>query len=147
VKKFKFNLQKVLDVKEIRLKKIQRELAIFKKQKSEAEEKLIKQQYEFEKFCTSMYKEEEKNVSDIKLAYSHFYQYLEDLDTQKKELINLGKKIEETRNKLINEQRDFKILSKLKEKYYSAFIAKGQKEEQNSLDETALIGMRDNSGV
>ena len=145
MKKFKFSLQKVLDVKELRLKKTQRELAFFEKQKAKAEEKLIKHQYEFEKFCTSMYKEE-KNVSEIKLAYSHFYQYLEDLDTQKKELINLEKKIEETRKKIINEQRDFKILSKLKDKYYSAFITEGQKEEQIFLDETALIGMRENSG-
>jgi flagellar FliJ protein len=141
MKRFKFRLQKVLDVKDMMLKKVQRDLAFVKNQRLEAEEKLIKYQYEYEQFCIIMYRNVEKNVSEIKREYSHFYQFLDEIDAQKKEIAELDKKVEKIRNQLINAQRDQKILSKLKDKYYESFVTQEQREEQVILDEMSIIGI------
>lgn len=142
MKKFKFGLQKVLDVKEMKLKKTQKDLAFVQKQHHEEQEILYKIQYDFEKYCAAMYSEKEENISEIKIKYSHFYQYLDQIHLQKRKISDLEQKIETVRAQLIAEQQDEKILSKLKEKYYATFVNDWRLEEQNVLDEIAVLGIR-----
>ena len=106
-----------------------------------AEEKLIKQQHEFERYCLQMYRDVEKNVSEIKREYSHFYQYLDDLEAQRNVLAELDEKINTIRQQLIEAQQEQKILAKLKDKYHDDFISCQQKEEQHILDELSIIGI------
>ncbi len=145
MKKFDFRLQKVLDVKEMVLKKMKKDLALLKKQKAESEKELNRLLNNFEEFCSKMHLDKEQTISEIKLEYSYYYQYLDEIELQKKEIADLNIKIEQLRKKLIETQQDKKVLSKLKDKYNEIYIVEQQKKEQVLLDEIAVIGAH-NSG-
>ena len=145
MKKFDFRLQKVLDVKEMVLKKMKKDLALLKKQKAESEKELNRLLNNFEEFCSKMHLDKEQTISEIKLEYSYYYQYLDEIELQKKEIADLNIKIEQLRKKFIETQQDKKVLSKLKDKYNEIYIVEQQKKEQVLLDEIAVIGAH-NSG-
>ena len=127
------------------LKKMKKDLALLKKQKAESEKELNRLLNNFEEFCSKMHLDKEQTISEIKLEYSYYYQYLDEIELQKKEIADLNIKIEQLRKKLIETQQDKKVLSKLKDKYNEIYIVEQQKKEQVLLDEIAVIGAH-NSG-
>ncbi|MEJ2635713.1 MAG: flagellar export protein FliJ [Calditrichia bacterium] len=142
MKKFEYRLQKVLDVKEMVLRKAQRDLAYAENEKCEAQEEMHQVETVLERFYRQMQASGSETVSEIRRKYDHFYQLMDNLKVQKECLQQLENKVEEIRGQLLEKQKDHKILSKLKEKHYSEYFSKMEKEEQIQLDEMALHGNR-----
>jgi len=145
MKKFEFNLQKVLDYKEILLKKTQRDLAFVENQVIEAQRELEMIQNHLEQYTAQLLTSRTETSSEIKLKYDYFYQLLDDIDAQRKNLTELKNKKEEYLSLLIQQLKDQKILAKLKDKQYQNYMDEMQKEEEIFLDEVAVIGSRPSS--
>lgn len=145
MKKFEFNLQKVLDYKEILLKKTQRDLAFVENQVKEARENLEMIQAHLEQYTAQLLVSHIETSTEIKLKYDYFYQLLDDVEAQKKTLKELENKKEECLTLLVQQLKEQKILARLKDKQYQDYMEDVQKEEQIFLDEVAVIGSRPSS--
>ncbi len=145
MKKFEFNLQKVLDYKEILLKKTQRDLAFVENQEKEARKELEFIQNHLEQYTARLLTSRTETSSEIKLKYDYFYQLLAEVDARKKDLAKIRDKKAEYLNLLVQQLKERKILARLKEKQYREYVNEMQKEEQLFLDEVAVIGSRPSS--
>jgi flagellar export protein FliJ len=140
MKKYSFRLQKVLDVKETELKKTQRDLVYVENLKIDAKNFLKQCVRNLNHYANEMEHEKSSKVTDMKLKYGHFFDMIEDIESQENKISDLERKAEEIRKRLIGQQKDRKVLTRLHEKFYAEFVREMQKEEQTLLDEMAIIG-------
>ncbi len=137
MKKFEYRLQKVLEIKEIVLKKAQRDLAFSQQERQQAETHLKESQYFLEKYAKDIYQERGYTASEMKLKLDYYYQLVDDIQQQKQNIIQIEDKIEEIRRHLLEKQREHKILIKLKSNSYESYLNQLEKEEQTFMDEIA----------
>ncbi|GAB4364535.1 MAG: flagellar export protein FliJ [Calditrichia bacterium] len=142
MKKFEFRLQKVLDVKEILVKKTQRDLSLTEEEKSEVEKSLLKTQEYLSDFSGHLDETRREKVANLKIQYDHFYQILGEIDQQRNNLKQIQEKIEEIRKRLLLHQRNRKVLSVLKEKYFEDYLKQMESEEQKFIDESTILNHR-----
>jgi flagellar FliJ protein len=142
MKKFKFRLQKVLDVKEQVIRKTQRDLAFHENLKSQAESELTALQETLRAQSRKIETMHGESAADIQMEYDYFYQLLEAIKAQQQKIKQIEQKTAEIRNLLMEQQKERKILAKLKEKYQNSYLESVRKEEQILLDELAVIGSR-----
>ncbi|GAB4337327.1 MAG: flagellar export protein FliJ [Calditrichia bacterium] len=140
MKKYRFRLQKVLDVKEVLVKQSQRDLAAAQEEKRQAEEELKRSEQAVKQFARKLEEESFATVAELQQKYDYFYQMLENLDAQKDVVLQMDQKVEKVRQKLIQNQRNRKVLAALKEKSYQDYLEKVKLEEQIALDEMAILG-------
>lgn len=142
-KKFKYGLETVLKVKEIREKKEQEKFAV--KQREYYEEKMREQQIENEKKAQA--EEFKKMVGKGKI--SDFGKVLqrrqnlnvlkEELDNQIEKVIEASKKLEKQREKLLESMKDRKIIEKDKEHKFDQYKELMKQLEIKFLDEIATL--------
>ncbi len=142
MKKFKFRLQKVLDVKEQVIRKTQRDLAFHQKLKTRAEEELATLQDTLVQQSRKLERMDDESAAQIQMEYDYFYQIMDSINQQEEKIREIERKIEDIRSLLMEQQKERKILAQLKEKYRNSYLETVRKEEQMLLDELAIIGSR-----
>ena len=140
MKKFDFRLQKVLDVKEMILRKTQKDLAYAENEKLKEEELLKENELKIQLYLEKIASDNSASVSEMKIQYDYYQQMLEDLKQQKESIAMMVLKIKEIRERLLDQQKDRKALSLLKDKYIEEYNAQMLKEEQIFMDEIAVLG-------
>lgn len=140
MKKFKFRLQKVLDVKEINLKQRQRDLASQIEETLQARQVLENIRQTATGFAYQLEKLSNLRAADLELQYAYFHQLLQEVQHQKNVVNELQRKETEARMRLIETRREQKMLANLKMNAEKKFLESQWKEEQNNLDELAILG-------
>lgn len=137
MKKFKFSLEKYLDMKIGEDEKLRRslsdinsEIEAINHRIAEIEDKEIQRRRQHSESC-------KKGVSGIQLhEYSEYMSYLHDVHTDLQlKLDKLIKRSEEYKTKLIVLTNEIKALNKMKEKQKRAFLKEIQYEETRQIDE------------
>lgn len=141
MKKFKFTLDKVLEVRRIKEKEKQRHLAAALRtleNENKIFEHLNKQKENSWLIIESLLKAN-LDPATITLAYKSLdgQQTLTQLQDEK--VTDAKLKFNEKREELVDIQRKKKILEKLREKQYEYYQMAGEKEEQKFIDEIAVI--------
>jgi len=139
---FKFKLNKVLEVKDVEFRQQQKDLSDAAQQKHKAHEKLAAKRNSTEKYAKGLDDVQIQNAGNMHLGYDHYHFLLEEVKQQHEHVVNLGKKEDAEREKLIRVQRECKVLEKLKEKEFEKFQADIAKQVQNSIDELANMHVR-----
>ena len=140
MKKFKFSLEKVMEIKEIEEKVIQKNLMIVQAQIYENEKKISAM---MEKIS-----DEKEKVSTITKNLTHsveimlHYRYIESLNndlTNLKEALKMLRLSElQLKGQLLEKTREKKALEKLKEIKYEEFRKEYNREQQSFLDEISI---------
>ncbi len=138
--RFKFRLEKVLEVKEIAIKQEQRRLSEI----NEKRQKLLDNRHQLEGLleeCTTKINEmEETEANLISSYYTYLHQIMQEIRQVEEQLFHLDEEEIRVRNKLKEIQKEKKALENLKEKKYARFVQEEQRREQALLDEFALLG-------
>jgi len=139
VKKFSFSLEKVMDVKEIEKKIIQRQLFTLESDLNIKNKKLKKISNKFEKelrFQDDMMK---KKVSSNEITLQS--KYLEsikfEIENQNQDIVLLQAEIKKVRERLAEKAKEKKALEILKENKLEYFKKQVKKNEQSKLDDVA----------
>lgn len=136
MQKFRFSLEKVLDVRWTAEEEAKREYAVVQQALFEQETNL--QILYQEK--TELLEVPEIGVNRMQMRYW----YLTELDRQtalaQEQIYHLKQLVEKALEKYIHAQRERKVLEKLEEKQYDEHLLEAKREEQKLLDE---MGMRD----
>jgi flagellar FliJ protein len=149
MKKFKFTLEKVLEVKEIEEKVIQRQLQKVQSQIFENEKKiaLIAEKISEERIKVNSKTESLMNSSEMMLHYN----YLESLkvDMEHYLIVNQKLRIEEAeiQAQLVEKSKEKKALERLREIKYEEYRRDYNKEQQNFLDDISIQGHRLKAGT
>ncbi len=139
---FKFKLNKVLEVKDVKFRQQQKDLSNAAQQKQNAHQKLEAKRNSTEKYAKSLDDVQIQNAGNMHLSYDHYHYLLQELKQQQEHLVNLEKQEDLEREKLIRVQRECKVLEKLKEKEFEKFQADIARQAQNSIDELANMHVR-----
>ena len=137
MKKFKFTLQKYLEMKEDREEELKRELGKITAEINEVIDKISDiENKEYER--REEYTEKSKTgVTGSELhEYSFYMAYLHDVFLELTEkLNNLTKKSDEYKERLIVLTNEIKAINKMKDEQYRAYLKEIQDEETRQIDE------------
>ncbi len=149
MKKFKFSLEKVLEIKEIEEKLIQKNLLLVQNQITETEKKITS--------INEKISDERKNVTSLSLKVSNsveimlHYRFIECLDKEKdsfkEELCSLRLNEMKIKDQLLNKSKEKKALERLKEIKYEEFKKEYNKEQQIFIDEISIQNHRLKEGM
>ncbi len=142
MKEFKFKLNKVLEVKDVEFRQQQRDLVSATRQKSVAFHKLREKQYSVESYADYLENAPAQRAGELRQHYEHYHFLLEDCKSQEQHVLNLEEIESREREKLLQVQKERKILEKLREKELTQFRESYARQAQNALDEMALIQAR-----
>ena len=140
MKKFKFRLQKVMEFKEEIERQRMLDLGRAKKRVS-SEERKLEQLWKEDSDCRIQIEEKEKediiNPVEMDLYYRYLRKLGSDMESQKERIQAAKNKMEEKRQILLTARKERKILEKLKEKKYFAYVTGIARKEQFYLDDLA----------
>lgn len=143
MKKFKFRLQKLL---EIRVKKEDLAKQAFSKAQKQLEMEIAKKEsliHDLAKEQNNL-KEKRKSgslVSSEEASYKSYFIRLNNMITDQQLTINQTmNEVEKRREELIEASKEKKVLESLKEKKYEEYLFEANMEEQKFLDELATMG-------
>lgn len=149
MKKFKFSLEKVLEIKEIEEKLIQKNLLILQNQISETEKKITS--------IEEKISDERKNVSNLSMKTSNsveimlHYRFIESLCNEKNnnndELKSMRLSEYKLKAQLLDKSKEKKALERLKEIKYEEFKKDYNKEQQIFIDEVSIQNHRIKQGM
>ena len=138
MKKFRFRLQKVMDVKEEIEKLRMVDLAEAKKVVVLEKEKLENQRIE-DRQCRRQIKEQELEDKIDPMTMDLYYRYLKkldaDMDLQNNVIVKARGETERRRRILLDASKERKVLEKLKERRCSAYRTEMTRKEQAVLDD------------
>ncbi|ACD52082.1 flagellar biosynthesis protein FliJ [Clostridium botulinum] len=133
--KFKFSLDKLLEIRQDKEEESKRIFTETQRQKQNAEKKLNKLKFNYDKY-NGIVPGEDVVYQKLKRYY------LQGLETgikeTEKDLVLKDKKVNEARNDLVSKQVDRKTVEILKEKKLLEHIKEEERVEQVNLDEIAL---------
>jgi flagellar protein FliJ len=140
MKKFKFKLETVLNVKERKEELLRHEL--MKLQALKLQEEQLLEEVKQQRIKISQEKAvENKKGTDIQ-SLRYFEQYLsvllKKIDDTKKSIKALEKKADKKREEVVEASREKKVFEKLKEKQFDEFKRLVVQNEQKALDEMAV---------
>ncbi len=140
MKKFKFKLETVLNVKERKEEQLKHELLKLQALKIQ-EEQFLAEVKEKRAYISREKSNENKKGTDIQ-SLIHFEQYLgvllKKIDDAKKNIKVLEKKADIKREEVVEASREKKVFEKLKEKQFGEFQRVVNENEQKVLDEMAV---------
>ena len=140
MKKFKFKLETVLNVKEKKEEQLKHELLKLQALRIQ-EEQLLAEAKEKRAYISMEKSNENKKGTDIQ-SLIHFEQYLgvllRKIDDTKKNIKVLEKKADIKREEVVEASREKKVFEKLKEKQFGEFLKVVNENEQKVLDEMAV---------
>ena len=144
MKKFKFSLEKVLEVKEIEEKNIQRRLQkvqslIFETERKifEVSEKISSEGKKINSKINSIMKS-----SEIMIHFKYIESLTDQLNNHKAQLRDLRLDEEQIQAELVEKSREKKAIEKLKEIKYEEYRKEHNKEQQIILDEISIQNHR-----
>lgn len=145
MRKFKFSLQRVLRVKEIREDQQKEKFQEAQQYKQKQQEQLDQMMNEKEKVCSDL---KSKCAHPLKVHQLRtYYNYLDRLDDhithQEQELKKAEDMLEKERQKWIEAQKEKKIMEKLKERKWQDHRQEWFKREQKRLDELNMQNLYD----
>ena len=140
MKKFRFKLETVLNVKEKREEQLKHELLKLQALKVQ-EEQLLSEVKEKRAYISREKSNENKKGTDIQ-SLINFEQYLgvllKKIDDTQKNIKVLEKKADIKREEVVEASREKKVFEKLKEKQFGEFQRVVNENEQKVLDEMAV---------
>lgn len=138
--RFKFRLEKVLEVKEIALKQEQRRLSDINQKRHH----LLQTRHQLEGImedCMQQINQLENSQVDLLASYhTYLHQIMQDIRQLEQQLFQLDEEEMKIRHKLQEIQKEKKVLENLRDKRYARFLKDQERQEQNTLDELALLG-------
>ncbi len=138
--KFKFNLEKVLEIKEITLKQEQRRLSDI----AQKRQQLLKQREHWEESmqeCMSTINSLEATEAEVLASYhAYLHQIMQAVRQVEKQLYDLDAEEVKVRHRLREIQKEKTVLLNLKERKYERFLKEEERRQQAELDEIALLG-------
>ncbi len=135
--KYKFRLQKLLDIRIDKEEESKREFQQAKRESLKVKEKLDLLKANYEKYNNMS---NFKSVIEQKITHKYLKALVYSIDKAKIELKDKEKVVEMKRNELQKRQIDRKTVDILKEKQETAFIKEQNRIEQKTNDEFALYG-------
>ncbi len=140
MKKYRFNLEPVLNHRRLVEETLQKDLAILKISLIDENEKLITYEESRVKLLGELQQiqKEVTTTSDILLYLPFIEQVSKDIERQKKRVLELENKVEQNRKELLEATKKKKALQKLKEKAFKAYNQKLIKNEQDFLNEVSV---------
>jgi len=140
MKKYRFNLEPVLNHRRLVEETLQKDLAILKISFIDENEKLITYEESRVKLLEELQQiqKEGTTTSDILLYLPFIEQVSKDIERQKKRVFELEKQVEQNRKDLLEATKKKKALQKLKEKAFKAYNQKLIKNEQDFLNEVSV---------
>jgi flagellar protein FliJ len=140
MKKYRFNLEPVLNHRRLIEETLQKDLAILKISLIDENEKLLTYEESRVKLLGELQQiqKEGTTTSDILLYLPFIEQVSKDIERQKKKVLELEKKVEQNLKDLLEATKNKKALQKLKEKAFKTYNQKLIKNEQEFLNEVAV---------
>ena len=140
MKKYRFNLEPVLNHRRLVEETLQKDLAILKISLIDENERLITYEESRVKLLEELQQiqKEGTTTSDILLYLPFIEQVSKDIERQKKRVLELEKKVEQNLKDLLEATKNKKALQKLKEKAFKTYNQKLIKNEQDFLNEVAV---------
>ncbi|AZV55965.1 flagellar export protein FliJ [Clostridium sp. AWRP] len=135
--KYKFRLQKLLDIRIDKEEESKREFQQAKRESLKVKEKLDLLKANYEKYNNMS---NFKSVIEQKITNKYLKALIYSIDKAKIELKDKEKVVDMKRNELQKKQIDRKTVDILKEKQETAFIKEQNRIEQKANDEFALYG-------
>ncbi|OAA83223.1 flagellar export protein FliJ [Clostridium ljungdahlii] len=135
--KYKFRLQKLLDIRIDKEEEGKREFQQAKRESLKVKEKLDLLKANYDKYNNMS---NFKSVIEQKITHKYLNSLVYSIDKTEIELKDKEKVVEMKRNELQNRQIDRKTVDILKEKQETAFIKEENRIEQKANDEFALYG-------
>lgn len=133
--KFKFSLDKLLDIRKEKEEESKRLFTESQREKRKVEEKLENLNNNYNKYKGITGNED---VVYQKLKRYYVLGLQKGIKSAKDELITKNLEVDKRRRELINKQIERKTVETLREKKYNAFIKEQERIEQITLDELAL---------
>lgn len=139
--RFKFNLQRVLEIRKHKEELLKNELAALRREHTHEESVLRELEARHLRYLNQIReKQASSSISSEEMLW--YYAYIEYLDSsierQKTKLRELEQKIELTKAKLIAATKEKKVLEKLRERRFEEFKLEEEKIDQAFMDEIAL---------
>ena len=140
MKKYRFNLEPVLNHRRLIEETLQKDLSILKISLIDENEKLLTYEESRVKLLGELQQiqKEGTTTSDILLYLPFIEQVSKDIERQKKKVLELEKKVEQNLKDLLEATKNKKALQKLKEKAFKTYNQKLIKNEQEFLNEVAV---------
>ena len=144
MKKFKFSLGKVLEIKEVEEKVIQKKLLLIQNEISETEKKIIsvKENISCQRKEICILSLSVINTVEVML----YYKYIESLNNEVEFLTSHIKKLkineDNIKKQLIEKSREKKALERLKEIKYEEYRKEYKKEQQLFIDDMSIQNHR-----
>lgn len=135
MKRFKFRLQPLLNIKQTLEKQIKNELAIVDQQLFKLEEELSALKREFLSSGEDYRNEMHGGLSPQRMMwFTNYFAYLKDLMWAKRdEILEVKEQRRQIQLRLVAVMREIKVLEKLKENHYRQYLKEVQMEEEKEL--------------
>ncbi len=140
MKKFKFKLQKVLEVREIHLKRCQKELAELDEKKQKAVKILKELEWKARLFAEKVAGQNSGCAEELEWQQQYLQSLFDAVERQKTNISKIEEACEEHRQHLLKAHRDQKILENLRQQAYENYLEAAQHLDQNLMDELATLG-------
>jgi flagellar FliJ protein len=140
MKRFKFNLEKVLEIKEIEEKVIQKDLLLIQHQIKE-NEKIItnyKEKISCEKNNVTLLSSKLIKQIEIMTHYKYIDSCNAEIERLKQIISQLRTKETKLKNSLLEKSKERRTLERLKEIKFEEFKKQYNKQEQNTMDEISI---------
>ncbi len=145
MKKFKFRLEKVLEMKERELQREQKALADLLRHQQEAHKLLNEKRIMVEGHIQKMENVTSGEAGTLTTYYEYLQTLLQEMYHLQNRIIDLEKQADVQRKKLLDVQKEQKILENLKAQNYQKYLEENKKNEQSFLDEIAMLGAQPES--
>ncbi|MEJ6950216.1 flagellar export protein FliJ [Natronospora cellulosivora (SeqCode)] len=138
MKKFKFKLNKVLEVRELEEEEAQNKLLAEQKKAREIESNIISLEKSQEKLYQSIRDSEGKSMQE-NIAYRNFIQNnRQKIKETERTLLIQEQEVFQSRENYLEKKKKKEVLEKIKEKEYKKYYTEFLIKEQKELDEMAL---------
>ena len=138
---YRFNLESLLNYRRYQEEILQKELADFKNELVQHEQKLHQMKRDWRKCSLDLHQRQEKGdtVSGLIIYFRYLDRLSMDIDNQKQRIVKAKKQFNRKRRELLEIIKKRKTLEKLKEKGLLDYTQSMLKKEQNLMDEAAAI--------
>lgn len=132
---YKFSMEKVLNLREKKEKGIVETMGQIQGELSKEQDNLSRLKQE----GRSMKTRPTMNIMELRYTDRYKHKLKEDINTQNEKIEEINIELDKTREELVQAQMDRKVMEKLKKKDREKYMADRKRNEQNELDEIAII--------
>ncbi len=138
--RFRYSLQQVLELKNGMKKQISAEVAGLERQEAEIQNRIQALHREWEQERKALTEEAKQMVAaEFQLRTAYIENLNRKMEAERRELLEVSRRLAEKRKKLLQYAREQKILEKLRERKLAEFRKAERIREQKQLDELANV--------